>query len=114
MSQISQTVALGLVAALERLVESYGYVDYRSDEEKESDPDVMVARRVIAEARAVHCSSETMSAPLGDGSVEIFSNGLAGIIREYPNKADHARRLLDALHSGALKITVCGPVDPDW
>lgn len=42
------------------LVESYGYVDYTSDEEKEADPDVMHARVAIKHSHALlHAKEKT-------------------------------------------------------
>ena len=43
-------VAAELLACLEDLVESHGYTSYLSDDEKESEPEVLRARAAIASA----------------------------------------------------------------
>ncbi len=53
-------VLVELLSATEVLVESYGYVDYTSDEEKEADPDVMHARVAIKHSHALlHAKEKT-------------------------------------------------------
>lgn len=51
MEYVPATVAADLLKTLEKLVESYGYTSYISDEEKEADPDITAARAAIAQAR---------------------------------------------------------------
>ncbi|WP_138476176.1 hypothetical protein [Dyadobacter bucti] len=42
-----------LVDALERMIDGFGYTSYISDEEKQSDPDVIFAQNTLAKAKAV-------------------------------------------------------------
>ena len=50
--KLQQETIDALCEALERLLISYGYVDYCSDEEKDDDTDVIQARMALDMARS--------------------------------------------------------------